>query len=246
MYCLQTILPNNRSVRYNGLGQIQVLAEDDVTNIEDFLITVYDKDGSIGHILLSATGEKFGFDYIHRLAFLHSTDLRNIPYWGIDLESSVALAEADMGDMLDRGHINSSISIRYIGVLGDSGVDVGYGIFAEEEIKMGTLIGEYVGVVFQASTSSSSCYALNYPCKVGGYVIDSNETGNIIRMVNHSDNHNSSFQNIFHDNMMHVICVSHALVCLFVCSFMCVCAQSCNHNHVYVHIAGHAAGHTER
>jgi SET domain-containing protein len=74
--------------------------------------------------------------------------------------------------------------------------------------------------VFQSSSESDSCYALNYPCKVGGYVIDSNESGNIIRMVNHSDNFNSSFQNVFHDNLVHVICVSENMQ--FYMSTLCV------------------------
>lgn len=208
MYCLQTILPKDRNVRYTGLGQIQNLSDDDITAVEDRFITVYNKDGSIDRIHVGMTGETFGFDYVHRLVFLHSSDLRNVPYWGIDLESSVEVAGDHMAEMLDTGHISDSISIRYIGVHETSGIDIGYGVFAETDIEKGTLIGEYVGVVFQASKESSSCYALNYPCKVGGYVIDSNETGNIIRMVNHSDNHNSSFRNIFHDHLVHVICVS--------------------------------------
>lgn len=208
MYCLQTILPEYRRVRYTGCGRILDLSDADFTPAEDRHITVYDKDGSTDRILLSLTGELFGFDYVHRLMFLHASDLRNIPYWGIDLESTVEVAGKEMAEMLDRGHICDSVSIRHIGVHGESGIDIGYGMFAEEDISKGTFIGEYVGVVLQSSTTSSSCYALNYPCREGGYVIDSKETGNIMRMVNHSDNHNSIFQNIYHDNLVHVICVS--------------------------------------
>lgn len=210
MYCLQTILPNDQWVRYGGLGQIEILQDVDVPAAADSYITVHNKDGSSDRILLSLTGEIFNFDYIHRLTFLHSGDLRNAPYWSIDFDSTLPVAGKGIGDLLDTGHICESICIRHVGVLDDSGIDVGYGIFAEKDILKGTFIGEYVGVVSEASATSSSCYALNYPCKMGGYTIDSNDTGNIIRMINHSNNHNSCFQNVVHDNLVHVICVSAA------------------------------------
>lgn len=216
MYCLQIVLPETRSVHYRGQGQFQDVVDADRPDVEDSLITVYSKGGCTERILLSSTGELFGFDYVARLSFLHASDLRNMPYWGIDLESSVETAGDQVGEMLDRGHICHSICIRYIGVHAESGIDVGYGVFAEKDIEKGSFIGEYVGVVFQSSSTSSSCYALNYPCKTGGYVVDSNDTGNIIRMVNHSENHNCNFQNIFHDSLMHAICVS----------IICFCNQS--------------------
>lgn len=194
------------------MGQMEVVAEQVSEGVSEGVaeqyITVHMSDGTSSRIPLLQTSDMFNFDYLPRLAFLHASDLRNEPFWGIDLESSVMPVGDDVGRMLDNGYISESICIRHIGVLGDSGIDVGYGVFAEVDIKKGSFIGEYVGVVFQSSSESDSCYALNYPCKVGGYVIDSNESGNIIRMVNHSDNFNSSFQNVFHDNLVHVICVS--------------------------------------
>lgn len=216
MYCLQILLPVESEVRYKGVGEIQHLKEEEIVPVDDQFLTVHDDKGKSHHVCLSDTAEIFGFQYMHRLAFLHAADLRNIPFWGIDLDSNISEAEDEVGELLDRAHVCESICIKYIGVIGDSGIDVGYGVFADKDIKQGTFIGEYVGIVFQSSTLSESCYALNYPCKEGGYVIDSNEVGNILRMVNHSDDFNCSFQNVFHDNLVHVICVSspqHTTMC---------------------------------
>ena len=226
MYCLQTILPEPRQVRYIGGGKIEILNENDVIEADDNFIAVYDKNGAIDNMPLKATGARFGFEYSPRLTFLHCKDLRNIPYWGLDTESNLEIAGDELGGLIDRGHINSLLDIRHIGVVGNSGIDVGYGVYAADDIKAGTFLGEYVGVVMQTPPDSSSCYALNYPCKVGGYVIDSNDTGNIIRMINHSDNYNSSFRSVLHDSLIHVICVSphdmHVCSRIFVASSLIV------------------------
>ena len=205
-------MPEERTVIYTDNGSVKDVHVSD-TDMDtgksfDNIINVYNNDGTKESLRLSRIGEKFGFIYESRLVFLHSSDLRNMLFWGIDIEDDIIKANKEVGDMLDRGYINESICIRHVGVVGDDGVDVGFGIFAENTIKEGAIIGEYVGVVWKCPSCSNSCYALDYPSKDGGYMIDALEMGNVIRMINHSEKFNCTFKSYSHNNMIHIICVS--------------------------------------
>ena len=77
--------------------------------------------------------------------------------------------------------------------------DVGYGIFASEDIPAGTLIAEYAGMGSPKSHIKNRTWSWKYPIK--GPVIDSFPNrvsldggihGNEIRFINHSDNRNTS------------------------------------------------------
>jgi SET domain-containing protein len=114
------------------------------------------------------------------------------------------------------------MSVRHIGLIDE--VEVGYGVFAEDELAPGSFLGEYVGVVHGTSGSTqflnsmqqevdkefgdSLAYTCQYPSCDGGLGINAIEYGNIIRFMNHSSNPNAELRYYWGEGgLMHVLCV---------------------------------------
>ena len=81
------------------------------------------------------------------------------------------------------------VSIRWI----DD--ELGYGLFAEETISKGAIIGEYTGVVRPLSRQNPdpNGYCVHYPTRWWSrdyHVIDALQCGNETRFINHSDTSN--------------------------------------------------------
>ncbi len=184
-------------------------------------------DTSCNTISYSTLGEKFGFEYVPHLIFLHEKDLRELFLNKPDPSENEYFnsPEVDqLNDMVNNGYISPLISIKYIGEIDD--VDVGYGVFAEEELPAGTFIGEYVGVVHGTCGTSQfvtsmqqevDCrfsdrlsYTCQYPSCDGGLGINAMEYGNVIRFLNHSAVPNAELKYYWGGagSVMHVLCVS--------------------------------------
>ena len=89
----------------------------------------------------------------------------------------------------------------YIGKVSDQ---VGFGVFAAEEIQPGQMIGEYTGLArLKKESDCSNAYIFNY---VHNAIIDASKRGNSMRFVNHSSrNPNASYKRVFVDGVEHVI-----------------------------------------
>lgn len=77
----------------------------------------------------------------------------------------------------------------YIAFVSD---EVGYGIFAAQNISRGQLIGEYTGIVKKVDFSNNIKdydYAWGFPPPTK-CIVDSKDAGNFTRFINHSDNPN--------------------------------------------------------
>jgi hypothetical protein len=163
--------------------------------------------------MLQNLGEYFGFEYSPFLQYLHESCLRNYSHWGLDPDAPLLNPfQEDVSEDLIYGKIHEGVYLREIGIV--CGIDVGYGVFASAPIRMNELIGEYVGVVMESSTTSSSSYCLNYPAADRSFVINAREIGNLIRFVNHSPTPNSSFQPFMFEGIVHVLCVRSPCICL--------------------------------
>ena len=103
-----------------------------------------------------------------------------------------------------KSHNIADVSIRWIDET------LGYGLFAEEEIKAWEFIGEYTGVVRKRHLfpGKKNDYRFVYPTSfffVGKHVIDGKDKGNEIRYANHSDDPNSEAISVFCDGLFHII-----------------------------------------
>jgi hypothetical protein len=204
-YVIFCILPHSRYVEVKD-GKLQVYESDPNSSFDTKILVVHES-GTNDMMDLCAIGELFGFEYSPFMQFLHERVLRNVQFWGLDERANIPDSEEyGHATNIEAGYVINTVSIRYIGDV--DGIDVGYGIFAEKIIEVGTMIGEYTGVVMENSISISSSYSLNYPCADGGLVVNASEIGNMIRFVNHSANPNTEFKPFLHLGMVHVVCVS--------------------------------------
>lgn len=98
------------------------------------------------------------------------------------------------------------MSLRWLGQ------DIGYGVFAEQDIAKDELIGIYTGVVMDRKKIASKDYAWAYPATtVEGTRIslDAKYEGNELRFINHSYNPNSVVRFIIGiDGLWHVCYVA--------------------------------------
>lgn len=103
-----------------------------------------------------------------------------------------------------RKHYIPDVSIRWID---DT---LGYGLFAEKEIKAWEFVGEYAGVLRRRYPifGNINDYCFLYPTHVfymGKHMIDGQDKGNEIRYANHSDDPNCESISIFSDGLFHII-----------------------------------------
>ena len=210
IYLIHCILPDSRNfVVRNGEIAAEVTTPVACSTQK---IKVVNESESEEELTLESIGVRFGFEYSCFIQFFHENMLRNMPFWGLDSSAKVPSAVSlGLEKKIDSGFIIDKISLRHIGEV--EGIDVGYGLFAEDVIEEGEMIGEYTGVVMENSTLYSSSFSLNYPCADRGLIVNASEIGNIIRFVNHSSNPNTDFKPFVHEGIVHVICVSTCCCC---------------------------------
>jgi hypothetical protein len=114
------------------------------------------KHGDESNVTLMELAIMTGFTYTSHLMFVCDSDIRSMhmwersPYW----EISSAL-ESSLLDAAIRCQPHSCLSVRYISDV------MGYGLFADALLPVGSLICEYTGVV--RSRPSFSAYAVSEP-----------------------------------------------------------------------------------
>ena len=140
-------------------------------------------------------------------------DAKNMEYFGIrylnHLEYAVPEHEAiekskqsianPYADLINQ-HYEAPIYIKFITK------DVGYGIFAAQDIKKGELIGEYTGIVKPVDFSKKKedfDYAWGFP-PPAKFVVDSKDAGNFTRFINHSNTPNVSMVYVLINNRWHL------------------------------------------
>lgn len=106
-------------------------------------------------------------------------------------------------DRIEQRHIGPV----YIAFINDA---VGCGVFAEQDIQRGQMIGEYTGIVKPVNFSQKK---EDYDYAWGGppptkFVIDSKDAGNFTRFVNHSNKPNIDMIYVFCKNQWHLIYVA--------------------------------------
>jgi SET domain-containing protein len=146
--------------------------------------------------------ELLGFEYAPCLVFEDESEIRKL------IQKKEILDKA-----LKWGKLFSQVegttpkcSVRW---LGD---DVGYGLFAEEQISQGTCIGEYTGHVRRRNFDDrTNNYLYQYPFEDEegfSFVIDAHPMGNHTRFINHSSNPNLKPRNGFWKGIYHKILVA--------------------------------------
>lgn len=92
--------------------------------------------------------------------------------------------------------------------------EMGFGLFANEDIPSFTLIGEYTGIIRRKSLENSdkkNRYLMQYPIgffSLFSWVIDARDEGNYCRWINHSKKRNVSIQSFLYDGLIHLGIVS--------------------------------------
>lgn len=105
--------------------------------------------------------------------------------------------DVDLNDKVTKSHI-ADMYVKYISD------EMGYGVFANSDIKQGDLVGEYAGIIDDKSNTTDTTWAWSYPSKeykkeleLPSIVIDGKMAGNVLRFVNHSDDPNTVVKRIF-------------------------------------------------
>ena len=101
------------------------------------------------------------------------------------------------------------VSIQYISE------EVGYGLYANEDIKAGDFIGEYAGRVVQGGVKDTT-WSWSYPINANAnstlagnvYSMDSKKYGNELRFVNDDEGHNLVVKFVFQGSCWHIIYVA--------------------------------------
>ena len=96
---------------------------------------------------------------------------------------------------------NCEVADVYLQKVNDT---VGYGVFANSDIKPGDLIGEYSGLVCDDSVTRHDddiSYCHDYPYMRSSASIDAKTMGNYTRFINHSHRANCSTMRVFVDGI---------------------------------------------
>jgi SET domain len=227
----------NEELKIIDINHIVIDIDEDLKTTNENFKIFFNNTNTYQIISPSLLGQELGFIYSCHLIFLHESDLRHLLLLGVSHDKTImadsqdnqimCFNESDLVNKLEKCYNHSDLIIYYIGYL--NGVNVGYGIFASKLISKGEYIGEYTGLVkFTADSSSKSfesesidsdsitnehlsrdAYSINYNhTDIYSIDIDASEQGNIIRLINHSNQPNCSFKRLFHEGLIHIICVS--------------------------------------
>lgn len=141
--------------------------------------------------------EELGIHYLERTAFapdchmFQKTALSDYAEHG--KEPKISAAQFELFSQLVREGHRAPIYIKWISD------EVGYGVFAREDIPAGTLIAEYSGVVVPKNRVRNRTWSWKYPIK-GHFIdtfprevsLDGGIFGNEMRFLNHGDHRNTS------------------------------------------------------
>ena len=86
--------------------------------------------------------------------------------------------------LINNGYV-APVSIKFVSK------EIGYGIFAEVDIKKDEMIGECTGIILDRYLVIDTDYAWVYPVKEINLLLDCKHHGNEMRYVNHSNNNNA-------------------------------------------------------
>lgn len=153
--------------------------------------------------------EGLRFTYLPQIAFQSEAERRDILRRGLaELEKGNVPAAARALGQKYKEKIESDyapqVSIRHINER------VGYGAFAEEPIKKGEFVGEYVGIVRENmriyfAPLNNYCYEYPVPDFIGrSFVIDAS-SGNFTRFINHSKRPSLKPYYAFYEGFYHLI-----------------------------------------
>jgi hypothetical protein len=201
-YPIFCILPRSRYVVLTEDQQVRTLDVDVDNAIHDQKpIKLYKENNESYEIKsMEELSSELGFIHSPRIQFLHETDLRGSVYWGMADACQQTSSDIGIFEKLNSSYIHDDLSIRYINA------DIGFGVFADSPVLENCFLGEYTGII--SSTTNFSDYSLMYPSSDGGFEISALECGNLIRFINHSNIPNSKFCHVFHENIMHVVCMT--------------------------------------
>ena len=115
--------------------------------------------------------------------------------------------EKKYGVLIARGYI-PPLSIQYIND------KIGYGVFAEADIELGQMVGEYTGRIINVSDLKSAKYAWVYLMAHDQYgkpvvaSLDAATAGNEMRFVNHDYNPNAAMQFVPQGGVWHAVYIA--------------------------------------
>lgn len=91
--------------------------------------------------------------------------------------------------------------------------NLGYGLFAKQNIAKNSFVGEFAGILKKRSSVSLKVnhYCLKYPIEGGffqKYTIDASKKGNCFRFLNHNINPNLNVRSVFYNGFIRMIFLS--------------------------------------
>ena len=153
--------------------------------------------------------EKLNFKFLPHIVFESLKEKRDIRARGLKklANNEISQEALDLGNRfisnIDASYI-SNVSVRWINK------EVEYGLFAEEDLDIGSYVGEYTGVVRKNDRRYSeplNNYSYKYPVlddNGRNFVIDATQ-GHLTRFINHSYAPNLKPIHVFHDGFFHLI-----------------------------------------
>ncbi|HSX04051.1 MAG TPA: SET domain-containing protein-lysine N-methyltransferase [Rhabdochlamydiaceae bacterium] len=135
------------------------------------------------YLNLNELQEKLQFTYVEQLATLHADEKEKMTLEGPNYLNSEAEENGKKYQSLIESSFTPKVSVRWVSE------EVGYGLFAEEDLREGSYVGEYVGQIRKNDEHGTfNHYLYSYPVLdfIGrNYVIDAT-CGNLLRFANHS------------------------------------------------------------
>lgn len=150
-----------------------------------------------------------GFDFLPQIAFESEEERLDILARGLEKlrKGEVSQEALQFGEKYKKtieSDYAPKVSIRFVNER------VGLGVFAEENLKEGSYIGEYTGIVRENNRIyfaplNNYCYEYPVPDSIGrNFVIDATK-GNFTRFINHSFKPNLKPVYAFFDGFYHMI-----------------------------------------
>ena len=166
---------------------------------------------TIAHLDLKSLEEQFQFTYLDKLDLLHPEEHEKIRFEGIhhQNENKISMDRIKHGKQfqaeISQGK-TAKVSLRWVSD------EVGYGLFAEEDLGENSYVGEYTGLIRKNDEHGSfNHYLFSYPVldSIGrNYVIDARDKGNLLRFANHSFQPNSKGTYAYFSGFYHLIVIT--------------------------------------
>lgn len=210
-YHLRCIIPSDRYCHFDGLRlavsavEAEAEAAEEERRLVETKVNFVDRTGQSRLLSLLEISNELHFAYATHLAFMEERDLAimpvtwGLPQWADETMEAISPTSLELGivDQLENGKLHESIFIKFVSD------EIGFGVFTSQTLAAGAFLGEYVGIVL--ATQNPGPYSLNFPCLDGGHEINAADTGNLMRLVNHAQDPNSSFQHVYHESVIHTV-----------------------------------------